>query len=75
MVDSVVVLAEAAAGEADRTGGVAHAEHEVLHLERAEVFVVDGGDAVAGLHMRVGHQLLDVVDRGQRGADAFELGA
>jgi hypothetical protein len=74
-VDGVVVLAQAATGESDRAGGGLHAEHQVLHLQRPEVFVVDGGDRLAGLHVRVAHQLCDVVDRSQRCADPFEFRA
>jgi hypothetical protein len=54
---------EAPPRPADGTRRVPQAEDQVLHLERAEVLVVDGGDRVRGDDVRVVHELLDVVDR------------
>ena len=73
LVDLLVVLAEPAAGEPNGAGRSEHADHEVLHLHRAEVLVVDGGDRFAGDHMGIVHQLFDVIDRRQCRADPFEL--
>jgi hypothetical protein len=72
-VNLLVVLAEPAAGEPDGAGRSEHAEHEVLHLHRAEVLVVDGCDRFAGDHLGIVHQLFDVIDRRQCRADPFEL--
>ena len=45
----------------DGTRGAAHPEDQVLHLERTQVLVTDGGDDFPFQHMGIGHQLLDVV--------------
>src|SRR4051794_40180460 len=73
-VDLVAVLPELASREADCPRGVPEPEHEVLHLQLAEVLVAHRGDRLALLHVRIVDELLDVVDRRERGAGFFERG-
>src|ERR1700730_14096133 len=71
-VDLLVVLAEPPPREADRSRAVGQAEHDILHLQRPEVLVLDRRDRVDRLHLRVLHQLLDVVDGCDRRAGQVE---
>jgi hypothetical protein len=56
----------------DPAGRRAHAEHHVLHLQRAQVLVVDRGDDLAGHHLPILHELFDGVDRGKGRPGLFE---
>src|SRR5260370_5833794 len=71
-VEFVVVLAEPSPREADRSRTLGQAEHDVLHLERAQVLVLARRDRVERPDLWVTDQLLDVVDRCDRRAGQFE---
>lgn len=52
--------------EADAARRARQFRKDVLHLHRAEVVILDGGDGFACDILRIGEDLLDVVDRRDR---------
>ncbi len=64
---SVIVLAERGRGRADFARRAGEARHHMVHRHAAHLGIGQFGHDLARLHMRVGDELVDVVDR--RGGD------
>ena len=58
----------------DSPGCSAHPPHDVLHPDRPQVLVLDGGDELQGLHLGVVKELARLVDRGDGRSGLLEGG-